>query len=124
MTSDGVYIRMPGRAKAPHWFPHFVPDTLLTQEIAYQTYVNGVVASLHKAKNGLLPPFSLSTKVYKIENFKQTKEEVSILSSFIFQEVTFRRHDPKGKLKEYLQQIGFTWSYAHEDLFSGELSQQ
>ena len=41
----------------------------------------------------------------------------------MLKEVTFRRHDPQGKLKEYLQQIGFTWRYAHEDLFLRELSQ-
>ena len=70
---------------------------MLLQKIAYQTYVNGVDASLHKAKKGIWPPFPLSTGVYKIENFKQAKEEVSILSSFRTREVTFRRHDPQGK---------------------------
>ena len=29
MTPDGVYIRISGTTKAPHWLPHFVPDTLL-----------------------------------------------------------------------------------------------
>lgn len=124
MTSDGVYIRISGSIKAPHWLPHFVPDTLLLQEISYQTDVNGVAASLHKDKKGLWPPFTLSTTVYKIENIKQAKEEVSVLSSFKFKEVTFRRHDPQGKLKEYLQHIGFTWSYTHVDLLPGELSLQ
>lgn len=83
----------------------------------------GVAYLLHKSKNGLWPPFPLSMGVYKIENFKKTKEKVSILSSFRLKEVTFRMHDPQGKLKEYLNQIGFTWSYAHEDLLTGELSQ-
>ena len=61
MTPDGVYIRILGRTKAPHWLPHFVLDTLLLQESAYQTYVNGVVASLHKNNKGLWPRFPLST---------------------------------------------------------------
>jgi hypothetical protein len=34
------------------------------------------------------------TQVCKIENHKQAKEEVSILSSYKFQEVPFIRHDP------------------------------
>ena len=67
---------------------------------------------------------SLINKSSQIENFKQAKEEVGIFSSLIFKEVTFQRHDPKGRLKEHLQHIGFTWSYAHEDLLPGELSQQ
>ena len=115
---------MSGSTKALHSLPHFVPNTLLLQEIDYQTYLHGVVSSLHKSKKGLWPSFPLSIGVYQIENFKQAKEEVSILSPFRLSEVTFQRHDPQGKLKEYLQQIGFTWSYAHEDLLLRELSQQ
>ena len=64
------------------------------------------------------------TQVCKIKNHKQAREEVSILSSYKFQEVSFRRHDPQEKLKEHLQQVGFQWSYSHENLLLGELSQQ
>ena len=73
----------------------------------YQTYLNGVVASLHQNKKSLWPLFPLITKVYKIENFKQAKDEVGVLTSYKFKEVTFRRHDPQGKLKEHLHQVGF-----------------
>jgi hypothetical protein len=66
----------------------------------------------------------LTTQVGKIENFKQSKEEVNILSSYKFQDVSFRRHDPQEKLKEHLQQVRFQWSYSHENLFPRELSQQ
>lgn len=89
MTFNEVYIRISCITKALHWLSHFVLDTLLIQDISYQTYVNVVDSSLHKLEKGLWPPFPLSTRVYKIENIKQDKEEVSILSSFIFKEVTF-----------------------------------
>ena len=62
------------------------------------------------------------TPISKIENFKQARDEVIFLSSYKFQEVSFRRHDPEGKLKEHLQHVGFQWSYSHEDLLPGELS--
>jgi adenosine deaminase len=94
MTLTGVYIRIAGSTKPPHWLPHFVPDSMLLQEISYQTFINGVVASLHKHKKGIWPQILLITPVRKIENFKQAKEEVNILSSYKFQEVSFRRHDP------------------------------
>ena len=42
----------------------------------------------------------------------------------ILLQVTFKRHDPQGKLKEHLQQVGFIWIYSHEVLLPGELSQQ
>jgi hypothetical protein len=71
-----------------------------------------------------LAPFPLSTRIWKIENLKQAKEEVNILSSFEFKEIIFRRLDPQGKLKEYLKQVNFTWKYSHEDLLPRELSQQ
>ena len=70
MTPDGVYIRISGSTKPPHWLHHFVLDTLSLQEIAYQIYLNGVASSLHKAKKGLWPPFPLSMGVHRIENFK------------------------------------------------------
>ena len=124
MTPTEVYIRIAGSTKPSHWLPHFVPDSLLLQEVAYQTVINGVAASLHKHKKVVWPQFPLTTQVGKIENFKQAREEVSILSSYKFQEVSFRRHDPQEKLKEHLQQVGFQWSYSHENLFPGELSQQ
>jgi hypothetical protein len=102
MTPIGAYIRIAGSTKSPHWLPHFVPNSLLLQEIAYQTFINGVAASLHNHKKGTWPQFPLITPVGKIENFKQAKEEVNILSSYKFQEVSFRRHDPQEKLKEHL----------------------
>ena len=120
MTPTGVYIRIAGSTKPPHWLPHFVPDSLLLQEIAYQTFINGVSASIHKHKKGIWPQFLLITQVRKIENFKQAIEEVSILSSYKFQEVSFRRHELQEKLKEHLQQVGFQWSYSHENLLLGE----
>ena len=63
------------------------------------------------------------TLVCKIGNFKQARDEVNLLSSYKFQEISLRRHDPQGKLKEHLQQVGFQWSYSHENLLPGELSQ-
>ena len=64
------------------------------------------------------------TTMCKIGNFKQARNEENLLSSYKFQEVSFRRHDPEGKLKEHIQQVGFQWSYSHEDLLPWELSQQ
>jgi hypothetical protein len=66
MKPNGVYIIIFGSTKAPHWLPHFVLDTLLLQEIAYQTYVNGVATSFHRNKKELWPPFPLSKNVCKI----------------------------------------------------------
>ena len=74
MKLDGVYIRIFGKIKPPHWLPHPIPNSLLLQKISYQTYVNGVVASLHHNKKGIWPSFPLITLVWKIDNFKQAKE--------------------------------------------------
>jgi hypothetical protein len=73
MTYDGFYIRISGITKAPQSLPHFVPDTFLLQEISYQSYVNGVVASLHKDKKGRWPPFPLSMGVHSIGNIITSK---------------------------------------------------
>ena len=70
MTPVGVYMIILGSTKPPHWLPHLVPNSLLLQEISYQTFVNGVVASLHQNKKGFWPQFPLMTPMCKIENFK------------------------------------------------------
>ena len=124
MTPIKVYIIISGSTEPPHWLPHFVPDSLLLQEISYQTFVNGVAASLHWNKKGLWPQFPLMTPMCKIKNFKQDKEEVNVMSSYKFREVSFQRHGPQGKLKEHLQQVGFQLSYSHEDFLPEELSQR
>ena len=66
-------------------------------------FMNGVDASLHKAKKDLWRSFTLSMGVHIIEKFKKAKEEIGIFTSFRFEDVTFQRHDPQGKLKEYLK---------------------
>ena len=66
MTPDGVYIKIVGSTKPPHWLPHLVLDSLILQEISYHTYVNGLAASLDQNKKGLWPPFPLFTLVCKI----------------------------------------------------------
>jgi hypothetical protein len=82
MTPDKVYIRIDGRKNPLHCLPRLVPDTLLLQEISYQTYVNGVDASLHRNKKGIWPLFPLITQVCKINNLKQAKDEVGVLTSY------------------------------------------
>jgi hypothetical protein len=120
----GVYIIISSNKKPPHWFPHFLPNIMFVQDMAYQTYVNHVVASLHRKKKGIWPAFPLTMKVCKIDSFKQAKDKVVILTFYKFREVTLRIHDPHAKLKEHLQQVGFIWSYSHEELLVGELIQQ
>ena len=124
MTPDEVYIIIAGSTKALHWLPHFILDTLLLQDISYQTYVNGVAFSLHRNKKGLWYHFLLSMGVHGIKNFKEAKEKSSILSYFILKEFYFPRHDPQQKLKKHLQQVGFVWIYSHEDILPKELIQQ
>ena len=77
-----------------------------------------------KAKKGAWTPFPLSTKVCRMENIKQSKEEVSVLSSFKFRESNFTRHDPKRLLKRHLKEINCIWRYPHEEFLPGELSEQ
>ena len=84
MTPTVVYTRIAGSTKHPHWLPCFMHGSLLLSEIAYQTFISGVVASLHKHKKGLWPQFPLITLVCKIKNFKQAKDEVKLSSAYKF----------------------------------------
>ena len=84
MTPIEVYIRIAGSTKPPHWLLHLVLDSLILLEISYQTFVNGVVASLHRNKKGIWPYFPLMTPVCKIENFKKARDEINLLFSYKF----------------------------------------
>ena len=70
MTPVGVYIIIVGSMRPPHWFPHLLPDTLLLQEMDYQTYVNGVASSLHRKKKGLWPLFPFDSQSLKDLKFQ------------------------------------------------------
>ena len=109
--------------KSLHWLPHFVLDKLLLQDLTYQTHIHGVVASLHKAKKGLWPPFLYPREFVKLK-ILSTLRKRSIFFLLHVQRCNFQRHDPQGKLKEYLKQISFIWKYSHDDLLLRELSQQ
>ena len=61
--------------------------------------MDGVAVSLYQNKKGLWPMFPLTTNVCNIENLKQARDEVGVLTSYKFREVTFRIHDPQGKMK-------------------------
>ena len=123
MTLDGVYLRKIDSTKDPHWIPHFIPNKLLLQGIAYQTHINGVFASLIKSIKEAWPPFPLSTKVCRMENIKQTKEEFSVLSSFKFRERNFRRNDLECLLKRDVK-INFIMAICTQEFFPEEISQQ
>jgi hypothetical protein len=66
-----TYIRVYVATKSPNLLPKFIHDSLILQEIAYQTLVNGVGTPLNREKNIILPPLPLYVGAY---SFKDVKE--------------------------------------------------
>jgi hypothetical protein len=46
VIGKGTYIRIFGATKAPHLLPKYIPHMLVIQEVAYQTFLNGVGVAL------------------------------------------------------------------------------
>jgi hypothetical protein len=51
---------------------------------------------------------------YFFSNTKQAQEEVNTLLSYHFGEERFRRHDPKGVVKDHFNKMGLPWEYTTE----------
>jgi hypothetical protein len=92
----------------------FVPDKLVLQEVAYQTMIHGVGGMLYRGKKEIWPPLPLYIGVYSFSNTKQAQEEVNTLLSYHFGEERFKRHDPKGVVKEHFNKVGLPWEYTTE----------
>ena len=73
---------------------------MLIQDLAYQTYVNGVATTLHQNKKGIWPLFPLITKFFKIENFKQARDEVGVLTFYKFKVL-----DWEGGVNQYVSSL-------------------
>jgi hypothetical protein len=67
----GTYLRIYRATKAPHFLPNFIPDKLVLQEIAYQTIVHGVGATLYRDKKAIWPPLPLWVGSYSFEYVKE-----------------------------------------------------
>ena len=81
------YIRMYGSTKALHYCLIFY-QTLYYFRILPIKHMWILWLLLFIDKRGLWPLFPLLTKVCKIKNFKQATDEVGILTSFKFREVS------------------------------------
>jgi hypothetical protein len=72
LMDHGTYIRIFGAMKPPHLLPHFIPDKLVIQEVAYQTIINGAGGIFYTSKKAIFPPLPLYIGNYFIENTKQS----------------------------------------------------
>ena len=89
-------------------------DKLVIQEIAYQTYVHGVVAVLMRKEKSHFPSYPIFVGPYQIENVNQAREEENILSSFHFGEGIYIRHYPHRVVASYFSKYFVSWLYSHE----------
>ena len=59
----------------PHVLPLYIPDKLLTREIAYQLTSEGVTRTLRNKKKQVWPPFPLRYGVYALHDYKHAEKE-------------------------------------------------
>lgn len=105
VTENGTYIRVFGATKAPHLLPKLIPDKLAIQEVAYQTLLRGVGASLARDKKAPWPALPLYIGYYGLGNVKAAREEGEALASYHFGEERFRRHDPHSVTPLFNMQV-------------------
>lgn len=59
VNEDSTYLKIYETTKASHLLPRFVPDILVLKEVAYQTILHVLNASLIKDENKLCPTYPL-----------------------------------------------------------------
>jgi hypothetical protein len=90
VIDKGTYIRVFRAIKAPHVLPKFISDKLALQEVAYQTFVHGVGASLARDKKSLWPPLPFHVGSYGFKDVKEAVAKAEILVTFHFGEERLR----------------------------------
>jgi hypothetical protein len=94
VIDKGTYIRIFGPTKDSHLFPKIILNKLSLQEVAYQTFLHGIGASLSHDKKTLQPLFPFHVEDYGFKYVKKAVAEDESLITFHFGEEMFRRHDP------------------------------
>lgn len=107
------YIRVFGSLAHPHGLPLFVPDKLLSKEVAYQTVGKGLTKVLKDAKKSTWPCFPIPCDTYALDNFKHSLVEIEQLKAFSFPAILNRPCDPNDVEK-------YVTTHAKIKLFSGE----
>jgi hypothetical protein len=106
----GTYLRIYGATKSPHFLPKFILDRLVLQEIAYQTIIHGVGATLYRDKKSIWPPLPLWVGSYSFKDIKEAQDKVNTLEYFHFGEEIFWRHDPLDVVINHTQ-CKYIWEY-------------
>ena len=96
IEEDYTYIIIFGVVVPRHIFPKYVLDTLFIFEIAYQSILHGVNATLKREKKKLLIPKLLYIGNFSINNFKIAKEKAQLMHESRFTQGQFIRHDTQG----------------------------
>jgi hypothetical protein len=91
-----TYVRIYGATRPPHLFPKYVPDNLLSREIAYQTVDKGVTAYLSEKNKRYWPIFPLHIGKYSLLNKPHVEKEVKTLREICLCTRNKKGHDPQN----------------------------
>jgi hypothetical protein len=89
-------------------------DKLTLQEVAYQTFFNGVGATLSQDNKALWSPFPFHIGASGIKDVKEETIELKSLVSFHFGEEIFRRHDPLNVVGYHCLTCKYMWPFQNE----------
>jgi len=93
VTKRGIYIQIFGAIKAPHLLPKFIHDNLSLEEVAYQTCMHDLGASLSRNKKSLWFPLPFHIGAYGFKDVREAVAEVVALTTFHFSKERIKRHN-------------------------------
>jgi len=115
------YIRVFGCSIPPHSLPQFLPNMLVSREVAYQTIVGGISNELKAAQKKNWPTFPIQVGMFTFLDFGHSKVEVAALEDIKLVDIEFKKHDPHKIVENNLAQSNMK-RYIHEDSPYDEMS--
>jgi len=113
-----TYIRVFGRISSSHVLPYYVPDKLMTKEIAYQIVGEGGLSKgLKEQKKAICPTFPLQCGVFVLHDFRHACKEVEIMKSLKLATIPGWQYDPNDTTEDFTTMVKVKPFTHEEDTF-------
>lgn len=95
-----AYIRVYGSLENPHVLPLFIPDKILSREIAYQIVGNGISKVLKESNKMMWPSIPTQFDIFSLDNYKHAQSEIYAIQDLGFPTIPNRKYDAHHVVKK------------------------
>jgi hypothetical protein len=109
-----TYIWIYRGTRAPHLLPKYVPDKLLSREVAYQTVEKGATTYLSEKNKRYWPIFPIQIGSYSLKTRSKLKRKQKHSRSCASISEEPKSHDPRNVVYEHMKAVRLAPQIMHE----------